>query len=389
MDEQIAKRPNPFIRFLAFLATAALVLGAVFLVANWQKLNFDSIRRAFLYRSLQRNESGQVESFSYGSGLNSSFLQVEDDLLICSSGGIQLYSPGGNCYVDQRCTLAHPILGAGGGAGLVYDAGGTDLYVYKNRALVFTLPVEQGHTILSASLSAQGLLTVVTQASGVKGSATVYDSNFERLFSVNLSSRFITDAILSPDGSTLALATAGQSGGIYDSQIALYSLEHPTEDDTANAVCSLDDDVILKLNWTDGPLRVLGESALFFVNSDGTLAGSYSYGGRYLKGYSIAGGDFATLLLGRYRASSSSDLVAVDTAGQERAILPLDSQVLSLSSAGRYLSVLTADELTIYNSTLEPYHTLTDLQGARKVLQRQDGSVTLISSESARLYLPD
>ena len=32
-------------RVLTFLLTAVLVLGSVFLVANWQKLNFDFIRR--------------------------------------------------------------------------------------------------------------------------------------------------------------------------------------------------------------------------------------------------------------------------------------------------------------------------------------------------------
>ena len=60
-----------------------------------------------------------------------------------------------------------------------------------------------------------------------------------------------------------------------------------------------------------------------------------------------------------------------------------------MSSAGRYLSVLTADGLTIYSGALEPYHSTANLQGARRVLQRSDGSVTLISGETARLYLPN
>ena len=82
-------------RVLTFLLTAVLVLGSVFLVANWQKLNFDFIRRYFTYRDLKRSENGQVESFSYDGGLNSSFLRVGGDLLVCSAGGVRLYSEGG------------------------------------------------------------------------------------------------------------------------------------------------------------------------------------------------------------------------------------------------------------------------------------------------------
>ena len=72
-------KKRPFLhRMLTFLITAALSLTALFLVANWQKLNFDFIRRYFTYRSLERNESGQVESFRYTGGSGSSFALLGD-----------------------------------------------------------------------------------------------------------------------------------------------------------------------------------------------------------------------------------------------------------------------------------------------------------------------
>ena len=173
-------KKRPFLhRMLTFLITAALSLTALFLVANWQKLNFDFIRRYFTYRDLKRSENGQVESFSYDGGLNSSFLRVGGDLLVCSAGGVRLYSEGGAAYVDQVCALTNPVLSSGGDVGLVYDAGGRDLFVYRNHELVFSLTTDEGRTLLSASLSAQGRLTTVTQQSGVKGSVTVYDASFQ------------------------------------------------------------------------------------------------------------------------------------------------------------------------------------------------------------------
>lgn len=388
MDKEAKKRSLPR-RILTFLLTAALVLGSVVLVANWEKLNFDSIRRYFTYRNLKRNEHGQVESFSYVGGLGSSFVRVGGDLLVCSAGGVRLYSESGAAYVDQVCSLTNPVLSSCGDTGLVYDVGGSELFVYKDHAQVFSLSVGEGHSILSASLSAQGRLTTVTQQSGVKGAVTVYDEAFQPSWGVNLSSRFVTDAVLSPDGGTLAVITAGQTGGIYDSQVSLYSHSRTGGDPTPDAVCSLGNNAVLKVSWPSGPLRVLGETALCYVNADGSLAGSYPYAFQYLKSFSLEGDSFSTLLLGKYRAGTEAELVTIGLDGQEIASLALDQQILSLSSVGRYLSTLTADGLSIYTGDLKLYHSSADLLGTRKILQRPDGTVTLLGDESAQLYLPD
>ena len=94
------------------------------------------------------------------------------------------------------------------------------------------------------------------------------------------------------------------------------------------------------------------------------------------------------LLLGKYRAGSTAELVVVDTQGEARATMALDEQVLSISAAGRYISLLTADQLDIYDQDLSVYHSLEETQSARKVLQRSDGSVLLIGNDTARVYLP-
>jgi len=389
MDESKNKK-NPLLRLLAFLVTLALVLGAVFLVANWQKLNFDSVKRYFAYRALAKNENGQVESFPYVGGADSVFALVDNDLLVASTSGVRLYSSSGGTYIDQSQTIENPAVSVSGGRALVYDAGGMELHVYEDHNEIFSYTAQTPYAILSASLSAQGWLTIVTQAGGLKGAVSVYDANFQPALDVNLSSRFITNAILSPDSKTLALATSGQTGGLYDSQISFYALSRADGDDEPDAVCSLGSTTVLALRWTQEALRVLEDSQLAFVSAEGTLDAVYSYDRRYLKGFALNEDGSSALLLGKYRAGSSAELVSVDAQGGELAVRPLAQQVLSLSAAGRYVSILTAGELTIYTGQdLEVYHTTNAIQSARRVLQRDDGSVTLISGETARLYLPD
>ena len=196
------------------------------------------------------------------------------------------------------------------------------------------------------------------------------------------------DAVLSPNNSALAVLTIGMGDREFDSRIDIYELDGEGANAEPDLSCSIGNNAVLDLCWNSDGIWALGESAVSLVKADGTLGGTYDYSGRYLKAFSLDGDGTAALLLGKYRAGSSAELAVVGADGQVRASLPLEEQVLSLSAAGRYIAVLTADRLDIYDQDLTVYSSLTGTQGARQVLQRSDGSAMLIDGETARLYLP-
>lgn len=383
------RRPSLLVRFLAFLLTLALVAGAVAAVVYRDKLNFDAIKRYFTYRSLERGESGQAESFTYDGGTDSCFATVDGDLLVCSTSGVRLYSGSGQLYVDKTLVLEHPAVDAAGKVFLAYDTGGTHLFVFSDREEVFSLTLEEDQAILAASVNEAGWLTVVTQQSGFKGVVTVYDASYNEVMGVSLSSRFVMDAVLSPNSKAVAILTMGAEENAFDSRVDIYQLDHSEENADADYACSLGSTTVLDLRWDEDGIWALGENAVARMDSQGTLLGSYDYAGRYLKAFSLDGNGTAALLLGKYRAGSTAQLIVTDEQGQERAVLPIEEQVLSLSAAGRYIALLTADRLDIYDQDLELYHTMEGTQGTRRVIQRADGSAMLIGSDTARLYLPE
>ena len=63
-------------------------------------------------------------------------------------------------------------------------------------------------------------------------------------------------------------------------------------------------------------------------------------------------------------------------------------EVGDVSACGRYLSVLYADRLGVYNRQLQAYATLHGPEHTREVLTRADGSVLMIGADSAELFLP-
>lgn len=378
------KKPNIVLRFLAFLLTLALILGAVALVVFRDQLNFDALKRYFTYRSLERSDTGQAQSFHYDSGGKGGFEGLGDDLFIWSTSGVQLYSSGGVEYLTDPFVFSRPVAAVSGSRALVYDAGGTALRVYAGRERVFTLDATQGREILSARLNSAGWLTVTAKEPGYKGAVTIYNADYQAVVSYRISSRFVMDGILSDDGKTVAILTAGQEGDIFESSLSLYTLDG----DEPFATCSLGNNVILALNWSGGSFWALGEIGLSTVSSAGVLTGQYDYGGRYLKNYSLDGDGFATLLLGKYRAVSGASLITVDSSGKELAVLELEDQVLDLASAGRYTAVLTAGGLDIYTKDLKPYGFLENTAGVRDVVLRDDGTAFLVTGEDARLFIP-
>jgi len=379
------KKTNIAVRLLAFLLTLALVLGAVAAVAYRDKLNLDALKRWYRYRSLAKSDSGQAEQFFYEGHADDLFADLDGDLLVCTPSAVRIYSTGGVAYLEDTGKMEHPVLASGGGVSAAYDVGGRELRVFDRRSKVFSLSLEEGKRILSAVPGESGFLTVITKESGCKGVATVYDASYRAILSLRLSSRFLMDGAVTADGKSLAVLTAGQADGTFESSLLFYPLGEGQE---PHAVCSLGSNVVFRLDADQAGLWALGDAGLSVFSHTGALTGQYDYYDRHLKNASLDGGGFAALMLGKYRAGSASELVTVDAEGQVLGSLALSEQVFSLSASGRYVAVLTAGRLDIYTKDLALYHTLEDTRGARSAVMRSDGSVILIGGETARLYLP-
>lgn len=382
------KKPNILLRFLIFLLTVALILGAIALVVFRDKVNFDTLKRYFVYRSLEKSDTGQTQSFPYDSGGKGGFSRLGDDLLVWSASGARIYSAGGVAYVNDALSLPSPAAAVAGDVAVVYSAGGNHLRLYKGREQVLALEAETGKEFLSAQVTSSGQLVTVTRetGSGYKAMVTVYTDKGAPLLSPRISSQFVMDAFLTQDGQALGVVTVGQEEGIFRSRLTLYEAKAETEEPFATL--SLGNSAILRGKTTQNQFWLLGDAALMVVDADGTMAGSYDYGGQYLKDYTLDGDGYAVLLLGKYRAGSDATLLTIDSAGSILASQPLSTQVLELVAAENYVGILTAGALDLYTQDLKPFASLPEPAGLQGVVLRADGTAFLLESETASLYIP-
>lgn len=381
---QPPKKQNLFMRLLAFLVTLALVIGALVLVVNWDKLNVDALRRWLSYRSVQTSQLGLSERFTHGGGDRLEMACLASGYLFSSTAGAHFYSSGGVELGSRVVRMEQPVLSANSQYGVVYDAGGASLFRFGGNQEPVVYDGSAGD-VLSARVNENGWLTVTSLPDHYRGGVTVYNAQNRPVITLNFSSAFVSDAILSPDGKTVAVVTVSQAGGVFQSTLHLYR----TDEEQAFNTVVLDGFTVLDMDFDSHGLWLLGDSSLITLDKQGEDKQEYRFDPAYLKGYALEGDGFAVLTLGKYRAGAARQLVVVGHDAVPLAEKSVSASVLSLSAAGRYVALLTGQELMVYTDRLEEYSRLNDTQGARYAALHEDGSVLLSNRQEAWLYIPD
>ena len=359
-EEALQKKSHRFRRFLIFFLVLVVVLVVVLLAAYRDGTGFDVLRRYFTYGETgEESDSG----YQYDASSSNRFAVLGERLVVLSNTSLQVLAADGSEVWSTSVKMNTPALAVGGGRAVAYDVGGTELYVVDSEGEQMTLTADPSEPFLAATLNDDGWLAVTAERDNCKGAVDVYSAQGDLMFTFRSSQRFVTDAYVTDDDSYLAAVTLGQEDSVFVSNIVLYDL---TETEPV-ADYDISDGLVLEISQQDNRIVTVSDTVLTLADPKGTVEGSYSYGGEY---------------------GSLGRLVTVDEKGEEIASLDISDEVVGLSAAGRYIAVLYIDHLEVYNQDLQTYATLEDTGYARDILMRSDGSVLLLASESARLFLP-
>ena len=367
---------------LVLLAVAAVLAGIVTAAVLLDRSGFDGLRRSIIYAKAVKDENGCAQLYRYNSDQSGHFASLDGSLVSVSMHQLTVLDEKNRTLYDESVKFQTPSLQSRGGRAVAYDVGGTEVYVLSDKGLVYKL--DCAGEVLNASLNQKGWLTVVCGESGCKAAVRVYDTEGEAVFAFRSSDRFVMTAALSADSRTLAAVTMGQENGVFASYVVFYRVNSDKE----AGRCTLRGSVVYDLNAAGSGFCAVTEEQLCFLSGDGVMTAAYDYGGDYLRRVSVSDDGYAAVLLGRYRTGTQHRIVTVNGEGKELAALEIDAEVASLSAAGRYVAVLTGEELVIYDRQLKPCAQLQEVSQAREVLMRSDGSAVLAGSMAASLYLP-
>ena len=321
--------------------------------------------------------------YDYDADGTNHFAVVENHLVVLSETSLKVLSSDGETVWSASVNMSAPALSQGTAHAVAYDVGGTKAYVVDAYGEVMTLEYGEDR-VIAATMNSEDWLTVTTEKQKYKSYVHVYDPEMDLAFAFRSSRRFAMDACVMGDGERLAAVTLGQENSQFVSNVVLYELT--SEEPLANY--DITDGLLVEISAGEDRIVTVSDTCLTYADADGNVTGNYVYGDVYLREYDLGGDGFVALQLNRYQSGSLGQIITVGTDGVQLGALEVSEEILDISAAGRYLAVLYANRVVVYDPSLAVYATLTGIDQVRGVLMRPDGAVLLLSAESAQLFLP-
>ena len=369
-------------KWLWLTLVTILLLAAVAAAILWDANAFDGLRRSVIYARAEKDETGCARLYTYDSDEARCFAPVGGSLAILSEGRLQVLNEHSEVTYSATVHFLSPVLTVNGDTAAAYDIGADEVYVLSPLGLRWhkTMP----GPVLEVTVADDGSVVICHEQSGSKAAVTVCDGTGQPLFAFGSASRFVMTAALSRDGGTLGVVTMGQETGVFESFLTLY----PTDSREPTASAPICTGMVYDLQPFGSGFCAVAEEGLHWLDKNGNAAADYPYNGLFLRRCQVSDGNFAALLLSRYRTGSDTELITVDGEGNELGGVSLSREVLDISASGRYVAVLCTDRLIIYDKFLTELASLPFVSQTRAVFMRADGSAVLAGSNSASLYLP-
>ena len=382
-EKKPGRKKHPILlAFISFFLILVLVLGVVLLAAYRDGTGFDVLRRYLHYGKAE--DVGGTSIYDYDADGSNQFAVLEKHLVVLSETSLEVLSPTGEIVWSTAVNMTTPALSQGSSYAAAYDVGGTKVYVVDCYGEVAILDTGEDR-VISATMNGEGWVTINKEKRKYKGCVQVYDPELDMVvFEFNSSRRFVMDAVVVGEGERLAAVTLGQENSRFVSNVVLYELT--SKDPLANY--DITDGLLVEIGADEDRIIAISDTCLTYADAEGNVTGSYAYGDSYLREYDMGGEGFAALQLNRYQSGSIGRIITVGSDGTELGELEVSEEVLDISAAGRYLAVLYANRVVVYDPALQVYAALTGIDQVRGILMRPDGSVLLLSAESAQLFLP-
>lgn len=373
-------------KFVTYLiAVAAVLLLLIVFVIFRDDITDDTL--GFVTQLFNRkSESSEAGSIPFDEGQDVLLALCEGRLVALSPDRLVLYDKSGNEMLSRTVSYDSPALTVAGGKVVAYDRVGSAALAADIGGTVSAPGVraEYDFPVLTASGNTRGQYVLVTNESGYRGVARIYDKKGKPTYEWYSGERYIMAVSLSPSGKRMAVAAVGQQGETVGLRVTFLD----TGRNEPLATVDITDELALAAFFPDNNhVCILTESGVYFYTDDGLPLGHYSFGGRMLLKAPIATDEALFLNLGRNAGGQYSQLICLSYTGTELGRVSFTEGPDGIAAAGRYCAILEAGVLTRFtlNGTELNSEELGECS-ARNLLVDTDGSILLLYSNYGEWY---
>ncbi len=388
----LRKSEDPRLRLSAILASAsgwlftlALVL---FLITNYRLLLPDSLQRLFSYLAAGlKTTTSDATTIEYASGSMVDAELFGGGLAYVDSDTLYVSKPNGINQLTLQLSYSSPAVETSNSMVLAYDRGGRNATLAN--AITPLCEVRLDSPILSGAIGENGGFVLITDESGYKTAASVYNNNGKQIYKWQTSQYYILCAALSPDGKYLAALVFQQNGVELESELLFWRLGEAQEGDPKpEASFSLGSSLGYEVRFLNSSTAaVMTDHGAYLITRKGVLLGQYTVSPGDLIGYAFC--DRGVLVASNaYQGTARAQMQLLSANGSlSEEPLYISSEIQHLSAGGSIFGVLTPDGLQVYS--VSGWHAVwsnSTVTGARGLRMDSSGTAYVLYGSDCRIF---
>ena len=236
----------------------------------------------------------------------------------------------------------HPVMQSNSGRVLLYDEGGNKFKVQSKTRTLYEK--ETKYMILTGALGKDGSVAVATRAEDAQSMLTVYNSKEKEIFVWKCAKENIISCDVSDNGKLIAVSVLGVENGSVYSKVYIFDKKK----DSPKASFTYQDSAVSSIRFlSNETLFVLGNNICSVIKDGKEEQVNVSVNTPYM--IHISDNNTAVLVLSKYSSTTQKLVNVYDKSGRELFSNEIDGLVKSVSTDGKYVGVLTDNNVQIYN----------------------------------------
>ena len=236
----------------------------------------------------------------------------------------------------------HPVMQSNSGRVLLYDEGGNKFKVQSKTRTLYEK--ETKYMILTGALGKDGSVAVATRAEDAQSMLTVYNSKEKEIFLWKCAKENIISCDVSDNGKLIAVSVLGVENGSVYSKVYIFDKKK----DSPKESFTYQDSAVSSIRFlSNETLFVLGNNICSVIKDGKEEQVNVSVNTPYM--IHISDNNTAVLVLSKYSSTTQKLVNVYDKSGRELFSNEIDGLVKSVSTDGKYVGVLTDNNVQIYN----------------------------------------
>lgn len=303
---------------------------------------------------------------------------IGDNVGVLTDGNVALYAKNGKQLLSYTHGMTDPIVKAAGRRFLLYDRGGTKLVVRMRDKVLFEK--EFDYKIISANISSDGWITVVTAAQRYASQLHVWNSAYdEEIFTWSSSGEYIICSAADSGSKTVAAATlTANASGQMVTTVHIFTTEAAVElgkkDFSGEAAVSLEYN-------SSGNVKIICDSMAAVIDRSGNVLGRFDFDRKLISCVNAHGTSGMALVFDRYTEARATDVTFIGSRGEQVKTVSVSGKFLCANGNSSHAAVYCDGTATVFDYSGNKTAELTSEQDALLILLTKESVFAVTRDE--------